>query len=669
MAEMDDVKNLEIAQINDENLRREREKLQAENPTREDIAPVDVKTDPGRTYFNDAPDQQVPAQNTAQPDQQTPPPDFEAPRFANGTMQSGATGDHASKQIISAPVQGTKRARTTYYFGNESAMPQAFAQAAKQYNAPQSAEDRTSADYIASLNRTYSERRRQNGLRNDLIVTNAAAALNKQGFGDGETRRVMEAGALADINRSLEDAGATYRVTGMTMTKNEAGAPQFVVRTVDRNGKTHIHLRSAEEMYDVALAARRGLADQRGVRAPQSVDAKGNPTGEPDQYELANIESWGDVRGTRKAWETRNADTIEKNKIMREKMDADRRLAIANILKQYDANALTKQNRGERLTEILKDTTKNAPLLATFGILKQKIGEDGKPAEDLNGNPIYEPNDDNAQVQEGVARLRQMFGEEADRRSATADVGSWMKSLFPDLLGTPAQSVPAPAQSPAAPAAAPAPTTGVTQAVSEHSADELKAALEARKAAQPVPEDTIRPPVGGQAPSPGKASATKPVATAATPTTGVKNLDDANSAEAKSKSIEGESVDQFMKIGGIHELNDDGSKETFRIANWDYLPESDKMKWPESTDEFREWYKFAQVKANQAKADFEKRRKEELAKVMADEQKKHPYSERIRRQNVNERMERWENLHNPEIIRKNKGMHDYSMSGSLMNAI
>ena len=172
MAEMDDVKNLEIAQINDANLRREREKLQAENPTREGIAPVDVKTDPGRTYFADAPEQPAPQQAPAAPQQSAE--DFSAP-VADGAPRIVSNGkDYTSRQIISAPVQGTNQARTTLFFGNESAMPQAFAQATKQYNAPQSAEDRTSADYIASLNRTYSERRRQNGLRNDLIVTNAA---------------------------------------------------------------------------------------------------------------------------------------------------------------------------------------------------------------------------------------------------------------------------------------------------------------------------------------------------------------------------------------------------------------------------------------------------------------------------------------------------------------
>ena len=352
-----------------------------------------------RTYFDESasPDHNQPAQDWREPEQ---------------TVAQKKPAPYADRTIVQTP---NGRA---VYFGNASGAADA-AKAAVQYanerqgivnNAQAAAKDQYALknpedekyrqSQIAALQLQGYNDRRQNGFRNDAIVTDAFAALYGQWKGakageDGKSRAGLVREALREVNDRLADGGASYRVLGMSVVGKKDGDPVFRIVTTDRNGNRNVMTRSMDEVYNTRLKAYNGLyAD-----ASKGDDKTGAPSGNESRV----ISEFGDRRGVQKRYELINREQIERERAnqARERLTQDQlaesrratdeanRMKALGMLRDFSANNGGRQmSEQQYMMKILGDPKARASY-ETVPEFETEKDRNGNTVVDSNGKPVY----------------------------------------------------------------------------------------------------------------------------------------------------------------------------------------------------------------------------------------------------------------------------------------
>lgn len=352
-----------------------------------------------RTYFDES----------ASPAQNQPAQDWRAPEQ---TVAQKKPAPYADRTIVQTP---NGRA---VYFGNASGAADA-AKAAVQYanerqgivnNAQAAAKDQYALknpedekyrqSQIAALQLQGYNDRRQNGFRNDAIVTDAFAALYGQWKGakageDGKSRAGLVREALREVNDRLADGGASYRVLGMSVVGKKDGDPVFRIVTTDRNGNRNVMTRSMDEVYNTRLKAYNGLyAD-----ASKGDDKTGAPSGNESRV----ISEFGDRRGVQKRYELINREQIERERAnqARERLTQDQlaesrratdeanRMKALGMLRDFSANNGGRQmSEQQYMMKILGDPKARMSYETVPEFETEKDGN-GNTVVDSNGKPVY----------------------------------------------------------------------------------------------------------------------------------------------------------------------------------------------------------------------------------------------------------------------------------------
>lgn len=300
-------------------------------------------------------------------------------------------------------------------------------------------DERYRQSQIAALQRQGYGNRRQNGFRNDAIVTDAFAALYGQWKGseageDGKARVGLVREALREVNDRLTDAGASYRVIGMNVVGEKGGDPLFRIVTTDRDGKRHVMTRSMDEIYNTRLNAYNGLYGD----ASKGDEKIGAPSGNESRV----ISEFGDRRGVQKRYDLINREQIEKERAAqaREKYQQDqlaesrRATDEANKSKALDMLRTFATNNGgkqmteqEYMTKVLTDP-KAVTRYSTVPEFEIETDKDGKPVMGPSGSPVYK--------KDAGGNLVPAYEKDADGKPvvdvATGKPVQKMRTLSPD---------------------------------------------------------------------------------------------------------------------------------------------------------------------------------------------------------------------------------------------
>ena len=351
------------------------------------------------TYFDEgaSPDHNQPAQDWRAPEQ-TVAQKKPAP-YADRTIVQTPNG-RAVYFGSSAGAADAAKAAVQYANERQGIVDNAQAAAKDQYALKNPEDEKYRQSQIAALQRQGYNDRRQNGFRNDAIVTDAFAALYGQWKGteageDGKSRAGLVREALRDVNDRLADGGASYRVLGMSVVGKKDGDPVFRIVTTDRNGKRNVMTRSMDEVYNTRLNAYNGLyADA----------SKGDEkTGAPSGNESRVISEFGDRRGVQKRYELINREQIERERAnqAREKLTQDQlaesrratdeanRMKALGMLRDFSANNGGRQmSEHQYMMKILGDPKARASYETVPEFETEKDGN-GNTVVDSNGKPVY----------------------------------------------------------------------------------------------------------------------------------------------------------------------------------------------------------------------------------------------------------------------------------------
>ena len=352
-----------------------------------------------RTYFDES----------ASPAQNQPAQDWRAPEQ---TVAQKKPAPYADRTIVQTPngravyfgsaagAADAAKAAVQYSNGRQGIINNAQAAAKDQYELKNPEDEKYRQSQIAALQRQGYNERRQNGFRNDAIVTDAFAALYGQWKGteageDGKSRAGLVREALRAVNDRLADGGASYRVLGMSVVGKKDGDPVFRIVTTDRNGKRNVMTRSMDEVYNTRLNAYNGLyADA----------SKGDEkTGAPSGNESRVISEFGDRRGVQKRYELINREQIERERAnqAREKLTQDQlaesrratdeanKMKALGMLRDFSANNGGRQmSEQQYMMKILGDPKARASY-ETVPEFETEKDRNGNTVVDSNGNPVY----------------------------------------------------------------------------------------------------------------------------------------------------------------------------------------------------------------------------------------------------------------------------------------
>lgn len=352
-----------------------------------------------RTYFDEgaSPDQNQPAQDWRAPEQivaqKKPAP------YADRTIVQTPNG-RAVYFGSAAGAADAAKAAVQYENERQGIVDNAQAAAKDQYALKNPEDEKYRQSQIAALQSQGYNDRRQNGYRNDAIVTDAFAALYGQWKGaeageDGKSRAGLVREALRAVNDRLADGGASYRVLGMSVVGKKDGDPVFRIVTTDRNGKRNVMTRSMDEVYNTRLKAYNGLyAD-----ASKGDDKTGAPSGNESRV----ISEFGDRRGVQKRYELINREQIERERAnqAREKLTQDQlaesrratdeanKMKALGMFRDFSANNGGRQmSEQQYMMKILGDPKARASYETVPEFETEKDGN-GNTVVDSNGRPVY----------------------------------------------------------------------------------------------------------------------------------------------------------------------------------------------------------------------------------------------------------------------------------------
>lgn len=447
---------------------------------------------------------------------------------------------------------------------------------------------------------------------------------------EGQMYRVahLEPATLRQLNEQRQSFGLrdTDKVIGMMAVGNadadgKTGTPSFYLRYRDANGRVHTRVATYEQ------AARQYAMAH--MKANGSTDAA---------YDLANNETWNDplrYKGT--------AGYLSSQA----KIDATRTQNEAAALK----NDLTRQQmeqgkaKFEQEQQALAEARKNKPIAdarAEVDRLDKLVAAEKDEAAKQNW--ISQAN-----AARKVLADRQAEARLADITDATEEGAS--PDNMPQFVKTNGKLVLRDGY------IAKKMQNGKTTFV-------LKPGFVLGEYGIPV-QKPQRPGTPQAAQGTSEASPTKPGEAAGAPIAQTKSA----SPEQQYAKDYNAKVVAFTKAGGEHST-ESGGRTNIKIANWHYLSEADRRKMPETPRDLSDDVVSMQKKANEAKAEFDKKVKaeeERLRKEVATRKRSRNWTPQRRDEYVARRLRKWRDANDPAIVipRKSEQAARVAMGGAM----